>query len=69
MRTSFLTALVFAATFAAGAPLDTRGFPSFALGGNAQSGNSGNANGGGVYNAGGSLMTYFVPQTRPERVV
>ena len=55
MRTSFLTALVLAATFVAGAPLDTRGnnFPSFALGGNAQSGNSGNANGGGVYNDAG----------------
>ena len=55
MRTSFLTTLVLAATFVAGAPLDTRGNPptfSLCKGGNAQSGNSGNANGGSVYNGG-----------------
>ena len=58
MRTLFLTAFALAATFVAGAPLDTRGnSPSFNFGkgGNAQSGNSGNADGGSVYNAGGFI--------------
>ena len=58
MRTSSLIAFVLAATFATGAPLDTRGNTptfNFGKGGNAQSRNSGNANGGSVYNAGGFI--------------
>ena len=58
MRASFFTAFVLAATLVSGAPLDTRGnnSPTFGKGGNAQSGHSGNVNGGDVANQGGLIF-------------
>lgn len=65
MRSSFFAALVIASmTLVSAAPLDARGgsygggggyypSPPKGKGGNAQSGDSGNANGGGVYNDAG----------------
>ena len=68
MRASFFIALVLASTLVSGAPLDTRAnnSPTFGKGGNAQSGHSGNVNGGDVANQGGFVLNGAFASTLPS---